>query len=99
MAVSKKARKEITWILFFMLCVPLCYLLVFGEGGYLSLLRYREELQRLNSERTQLRLEQRNLHQKIQKIRQDPQEKERIAREHYNFARPGDYVVHVPKSE
>ena len=99
MAISKKARKEITWILFFMLCAPLCYVLVFGEGGYLALRRYGEELQKLRGQNMELQRSQRELQWKIQKIRKDPEEMERIAREEYNFARPGDYVVHVPKSE
>ena len=82
-----------------MLCVPLCYLLVFGEGGYLALRHHGEELQQLQGRRMELQRSQRELQWKIQKIRQDPEEMERLAREEYNFARPGDYVVQVPRSE
>jgi cell division protein FtsB len=35
---------------------------------------------------------------RIQKIKADPNEIERIARERYNFARPGDVIVNVPDS-
>ena len=47
MSISRKTQKEISWILFLLTCLPICYLLVFGDGGYLRLRYYEEELQRL----------------------------------------------------
>ena len=81
-----------------MFCLPLCYLLVFGEGGYLKLRHYQEELQKLQIENVRLHENQQALIQSIQKIKQDPNEIERIAREKFNFARPGDVIVNVPNS-
>lgn len=46
----------------------------------------------------QLQKAQRELAQRIQKIKEDPNEVERIARKQYNFARPGDIIVNVPDS-
>ena len=79
-----------------MFCLPLCYLLVFGEGGYLRLRHYQEELQKLQVESMRLHNAQQVLVRRIQKIKADPNEIERIARERYNFARPGDVIVNVP---
>lgn len=98
MPINRKTRKEIAWILFFMFCLPLCYLLVFGEGGYLRLRHYQEQLQKLQVENMRLQEAQQNLIHRIQRIKEDPNEIERIARERYNFARPGDIIVNVPDS-
>jgi cell division protein FtsB len=43
-----------------------------------------------------LRKSQRDLANRIKKIKEDPNEIERIARKRYNFARPGDVIVNVP---
>jgi len=81
-----------------MFCIPLCYLLIFGDGGYLQLQLYQEELQELQIENMRLHKAQQVLIHRIQKIKEDPNEIERIARERYNFARPGDVIVNVPNS-
>jgi len=98
MPINRKTKKEITWILFFMFCLPLCYLLISGEGGYLKLRHYQEELQKLQLESRKLQKTQQRLIHRIRKIKEDPNEIERIARERYNFARPGDVIVNVPDS-
>ena len=81
-----------------MFCMPLCYLLIFGDGGYLQLQHYQDELQELQIENMRLHRAQQVLIHQIQKIKEDPDEIERIARERYNFARPGDVIVNVPDS-
>ena len=81
-----------------MFCLPLCYLLIFGDGGYLQLQHYQDELQELQIENMRLHRAQQVLIHRIQKIKEDPDEIERIARERYNFARPGDVIVNVPDS-
>jgi len=98
MPINRKTRKEIAWILFFMFCMPLCYLLIFGDGGYLQLQHYQDELQELQIENMRLHRAQQVLIHRIQKIKEDPDEIERIARERYNFARPGDVIVNIPDS-
>jgi cell division protein FtsB len=99
MPINRKTRREISWILFFMFSIPLCYLLVFGDGGYLKLRHYQEELEALQIENMKLHKNQQDLLERIQKIKEDPNEIERIARELYNFARPGDVIVNVPESD
>lgn len=99
MPINRKTRKEIAWILFFIFCMPLCYLLVFGDGGYLQLQHYQEELKRVQQENMSLHQTHQDLFDRIQKIKDDPNEIERIAREEYNLARPGDVIVNVPNSK
>jgi len=81
-----------------MACVPLCYLLIFGEGGYLRLRHYQEELQELQVQNMKLKRQQQGWMQKIKNLKDDPAEIERFARERHNFARPGDVIVNVPQS-
>jgi cell division protein FtsB len=57
---------------------------------------YQQELQQLQVENMRLHKAQRDLADQIQKLKEDPNEIERIARKHYNFARPGDVIVNVP---
>ena len=79
-----------------MFCLPLCYLLIFGDGGYMKLRYYQRELRQLQVENMRLHKAQRDLANQIQKLKEDPNEIERIARKRYNFARPGDVIVNVP---
>ena len=80
-----------------MFCMPLCYLLVFGDGGYLKLRYFQEKLQKLQIENMELHQDQQGLFDRIKKIKEDPNEIERIARKYYNLARPGDVIVNVPQ--
>jgi len=99
MGISRKARREIILILLLIACLSFSYFLVFGQGGYLKLKEYRAELRKLQLENLRLRESQRELHLKIDRLRNDPYEIERLARERYNLARPGDIIVTVPKSD
>lgn len=99
MDLSRKAKRELSLILLFFLCLPLLYLLAFGEGGYLALRRSRAELKTLQGENLRLRREQQLYLQNIKELKNDPHAIERIARERYDFARPGDIVVQLPPSE
>jgi cell division protein FtsB len=94
--MNRKTRREISWILFFLFCLPLFYLLVFGDGGYLRLRHYQRELHKLQVENMNLYKARQDLAGQIKKIKEDPDEIERIARKRYNFARPGDVIVNVP---
>ena len=99
MGISRKARREIILILLLIACLSFSYFLVFGQGGYLKLKEYRAELRELQLENLRLRETQKALHQKINRLRNDPYEIERLARERYNLARPGDIIVTIPKND
>ena len=86
-------------ILLLIACLSFSYFLVFGQGGYLKLKEYRAELRELQLENLRLRESQKELHLKINRLRNDPYEIERLARERYNLARPGDIIVTIPKSD
>ncbi len=97
MPISRKAKREVSWILLFLSCLPLIYMLIWGDGGFLKLRDSRQEAEKLRLDNLQLRQNYQNRLENIHRIRVDPSEIERIARERYNFARPGDIIVNLPE--
>jgi cell division protein FtsB len=96
MAISRKARREIFWILLLAACFSLTYILIFAEGGYLEFRKARDKLQQLLRENQDLRQQQQIYREKIRKLRVDPNEVERIARDRHGYAKPGDIIVNLP---
>ncbi len=97
MPISRKAKREISWILLFLSCLPLIYMLIWGDGGFLRLRESRQEMEELRLQNLDLRQDYQNRLENIRRIKVDPSEIERIARERYNFARPGDIIVNLPE--
>jgi cell division protein FtsB len=95
MKFSRKAKRELSWILLFTSCLALLYILTFGDGGFVQLRQYRAELRGLQLENLSLRQRHRESLVKINRLKADPSEFERVARERYNFARPGDIIVNL----
>jgi len=96
MTFSRKAKRELSWILLFTGCVALLSILLFGDGGLIQLRKYRAELRELQLESLDLRQQRSDYLQKIDKLKTDPYQWERIARERYNFALEGDIIVNLP---
>ncbi len=96
MTFSRKAKRELSWILLFTGCLALLSILLFGDGGLIRLRKYRAELRGLQLENLDLRQQRSDYLQKIDKLKTDPYEWERIARERYNFALEGDIIVNLP---
>lgn len=97
MQFSPKAKRELSWIFFFSSCLALMYVLIFGDGGFIQLRKYQAQLNDLQLENLRLRKTYLEYLEKIEKMNTDPGEIERIARERYNFARPGDIIVNLPE--
>lgn len=97
MEISRKARSELYLIVFLGVCFFFIYLLIFGSGGCLRLRESRAELHRLQQQNLKLRQTRWELDRSINRLEKDNQEVERVAREQYNFARPGDIIVNVPE--
>ncbi len=96
MTFSRKAKRELSWILLFTSCVALLSILLFGDGGLIQLRKYRAELRALQLDNLDLRQQRTDNLQKIDKLKTDPYQWERIARERYNFALEGDIIVNLP---
>ncbi|MBI4445552.1 MAG: septum formation initiator family protein [Acidobacteria bacterium] len=97
MKISRKAKREVLLIVIILISLVLLYASIFGDGGYQKLRKQREALTQLQRENQKLRELQQTHLQKIDRIKNDPDEIERIARERYNFARPGDIILNLPQ--
>lgn len=97
MSISNKAKRELFLIFTIIGSVFLLYASVFGDGGYMQLRRHRDALGELRRENLRLRENHRAYLQRIKKLKSEPAEIERIARERYNFARPGDIIIRLPE--
>ena len=71
------------------------YLLIFGDGGMLKLQMEEQKLMEASKQRAEEQAKSRDLQGKIDKIKNDEREVERIAREHYKMAQPGEIIVTI----
>ena len=65
---------------------------LFGDRGFLQLLRQQERAEALARELEELRMDNRRLASEIQALRSDPRAIERLAREELGLTRPGETV-------
>ena len=96
MHLSRKARRELLLILFFVCLFSYAYLLTYGSGGFIELDRARSVLEQLELENQQLHEINRHKAQQLKRIKNDPEELERILREKLDYARPGDVIITLP---
>jgi len=99
MKFSRKARHEVLILLLIICSVALVYQLLFGGAGYITVRSYQEELRQLRLENARLRQENGKIIQSIEKLKSDPEELERIARDELDLARPGDIVITLPPED
>ena len=99
MHLSRKARRELLLILFFVCLFSYAYLLTYGSGGFIELDRAHSVLKQLELKNQQLHEINRRKAQQLERIKNDPEELERILREKLDYARPGDVIITLPDNE
>lgn len=99
MHLSRKARRELLLILFFVCLFSYAYLLTYGSGGFIALGRTRGQLEQLELENRQLHEINRQKAEQLERIKTDPQELERILREKLDYARPDDVIIVLPDQQ
>ena len=97
MAISRKAKRDLTLSLALLGVIGFCAYMIVGTGGYMKLRQYQEQVRRLEVRNHDLHETQTALLEQISRLKNDPREIERIAREQYQLARPGDIIVNTPK--
>ena len=97
MSISRKAKRELALIFIMVSCLAFSCFLIFGDGGYLKLREHQRVLRQLQLENRKLLENQRDFYQQIHRLKSDPYEIERIARERFQLARPGDIIVNIPE--
>ena len=99
MHLSRKARRELLLIIFFVCLSSYAYLLTYSSGGFFALDRTRDELEQLELENQQLHEMNRQKAQQLERMTSDPEELERILREKLDYARPGDVIITFPDTQ
>ncbi len=98
MKLSKEARRHLAGIVGILASLAVAYILVFSQSGYLGLRRSQQELEAQLLENQQLKQEMNGYLERIESLKNDPGEMERLMRES-NYARPGEIVVTLPDDD
>jgi cell division protein FtsB len=93
--LSNTAKKHLFYLVCLVLVIFYSYLLVFGDGGMLRLQQEEQKLMEASKLRNEELKKSRELQEKIDMIKNDQREVERIAREQYKMAQPGEIIVTI----
>ncbi len=96
MNLSKKARRELSWIFIIVAGLSSAYFLILGDGGYRTLMQHDRELQGLSQENLELKRELGDYWERIDQLKNDPRALERLIRER-DYARPNEVIVEIPE--
>ena len=97
MGISRKARKDFILGIVILTVIGFSFYMILGDGGYMKLRDARKELSRLQEENLRLRRNQTAMLERINRLKTDPHELERLAREQFQLAKPGDIIVNTPE--
>ena len=93
--LSNTAKKHLFYLVCLVLVIFYSYLLIFGDGGMLRLKQEEQKLLEASRMRNEELRKSQELGRKIDRIKNDQREVERIAREHYKMAQPGEIIVNI----
>ena len=93
--LSNTAKKHLFYLVCLVLVIFYSYLLVFGDGGMLRLRQEEQKLMEASKLRNEELKESQELQKKIDMIKNDQREVERIARERYKMALTGEIIVTI----
>ena len=91
-------RRKAATLASIILVVALVVGSLFGDRGFLQLVRQQQRAEALAREIEELRLENRRLASEIMALRSDPRAIERLAREELGMSRPGETVFLIHES-
>lgn len=101
-ANSRKARRsgsifenKVAWISGAIILLILIQFFVLRDEGLLSLLELRQEIKDMETHINRLEIEKAELESERDRLLNDPDYLERIARERFRMAKPGEKVFHV----
>ncbi|MFH1965374.1 MAG: septum formation initiator family protein [Acidobacteriota bacterium] len=93
--LSNTAKKHLFYLVCLVLVIFYSYLLVFGDGGMLRLQQEEQKLMEASKLRNEELKEFQELQEKVDRITNNEREVERIARERYKMAQPGEIIVNI----
>ncbi|MBC8377374.1 MAG: septum formation initiator family protein [FCB group bacterium] len=88
-------ENKVAWISGAIILLILVQIFVMRDEGLYSLLRLKQEIRDMESHITRLEIEKAELESERDRLLNDPDYLERIARERFRMAKPGEKVFHV----
>ena len=79
-----------------LICIALIVHNVFSQNGFLASRRQRKELQALQQKIQRIKTENEQLDHENRALKSNPAAIERLAREQYGLAKPGEKIYSVP---
>ena len=97
MPLNKDTRRTLLWLLFIVFAAIMTALFLYPRYQLLrenqhKLKHHQEQLARKKTEREKLRME-------VDSLKNSPEAVERVAREKYNMAKPGETVMVYPEKK
>tara|TARA_B110000438_G_scaffold88029_1_gene87498 strand:+ start:76 stop:411 length:336 start_codon:yes stop_codon:yes gene_type:complete len=97
---TAKTQKQFIQGLVLLICVSLCIVFIFGDHGLLKLYKIKRQRAKIQKHITQLRNEREKTKEEKNKIENDLDYIEKIAREKYKMVKPGEKIFKVvPESK
>ncbi|HSR53997.1 MAG TPA: septum formation initiator family protein [Acidobacteriota bacterium] len=96
MALSKRARRHLSWTVLILIGLGGAAFVVFADGGLLSYREKQAQLDSLQEENQRLQQQRQEYLDRIERLKNDPQEKERLIRGK-EYAKPNEIVIEIPE--
>jgi len=90
-----KTQKQFIQGLIFLICLSLIIVFIFGDHGLLKLYKIKNQRKKIQTHITQLRKEREQAKEKKNKIENDLNYIEKMAREKYKMVKPGEKIFKV----
>jgi len=95
---SDKGKRPYFLIIYVVTVAIAVFFLVFNDSGYIKYLKVKGDKEKLESDTTSIRIENKRLEAEIDSLRKnEPAKIERLAREKYNMSRPNEIIIRVEK--
>jgi cell division protein FtsB len=88
-------ENKVAWISVTIIVLILVQLFVLRDEGIYSLIQLKQEIKDMEAHITRLEIEKAELESERDRLINDPDYLERIARERFRMAKPGEKVFHV----
>ena len=90
-----KTQKQFIQGLVLLICLSLIIVFIFGDHGLFKLYKFKSKRERIQAHLTQLRDEREKAKEKKNKIENDINYIEKMAREKYKMVKPGEKIFKV----
>jgi cell division protein FtsB len=97
--LGRKLRRRVIVFILYTFFIAGLVAALFGKGGMVDLLRLHGELAAARSGLAEQQSRVEGLRLEVERLRQDPAARERVAREELGMAKPGEVIFLLPRSK